>query len=173
VPVAYVSTRHPSLHPGRAAEVCVAGAGADRTTLGSVGQLHPTVAERLDLGATPVLVAELDFDALVAAYRPLISIETPSRFPPADRDISFFIDESTPHADLESVIHEAGGDLLESVELFDVFRGGAVPPGRQSLAFSLRYRAFDRTLEDEEVGAVHARVEEALRARFGAEIRGR
>jgi phenylalanyl-tRNA synthetase beta chain len=168
VPIAYVPGQHASLHSGRTAEVC-----ADGQRLGVVGQLHPAVAERFDLTSAPVLVAELDFERLVAAAQPISKVQTPSRFPPADRDISFFIDDATPHAELETVIREAAGDLLERVELFDVFRGGSVPAGRQSLAFSLRYRASDRTLEDEEVNAAHARVEEALRTRFGAEVRGR
>ena len=120
-----------------------------------------------------MLVAELDFDMLVQARQPLLTIQTPSRYSRAERDISFFIDEKTPHADLEAAIREAAGGLLESVELFDVFRGGAVPAGRQSLAFSLRYQAPDHTLEEDEVSAAHARVEKALQSRFGAEVRGR
>jgi phenylalanyl-tRNA synthetase beta chain len=170
VTVAYTPTRHPSLHPGRTADVCI-----DGKRLGVLGQVHPTIAERFDLAASgaPVVYAELDFDQLVEARQPLVNVRTPSRFPASDRDISFFIDESTPHAELLAAIREAAGELLENVELFDVFRGGAVPPGRQSLAFSLRYRAPDRTLEDEEVSTAHARVEDALRTRFGAEVRGR
>jgi len=120
-----------------------------------------------------VVVAELDFDELLGAAEPLLQVRTPSRFPAADRDISFFIDDSTSHAYLLAAIREAAGHLLERVELFDVFRGGAVPSGRQSLAFSLRYRAPDRTLEDDEVAAAHGRVEQVLRERFGAEVRGR
>jgi phenylalanyl-tRNA synthetase beta chain len=168
VPVTYAPGRHPSLHPGRTADVCL----GDKQ-LGVLGQLHPTIAERFDLGMSAVLVAELDFDMLVQARQPLLTIQTPSRYPRAERDISFFIDEKTPHADLEAAIREAAGGLLESVELFDVFRGGAVPAGRQSLAFSLRYRAPDHTLEEDEVSAAHARVEKALQSRFGAEVRGR
>jgi phenylalanyl-tRNA synthetase beta chain len=168
VRISYVPSHHPSLHPGRTAEICV---GSER--LGVVGQLHPTIAERFDLTSAPVQVAELDFEKLLQAREPLVAIHTPSRFPPADRDISFFVDATAPHAEIEATIREAAGDLLERVELFDVFRGGAVPAGRHSLAFSLRYRAADRTLEDDEVSAAHARVEEALRTRFGAEVRGR
>jgi len=121
----------------------------------------------------PVFVAELDFEELLQARQPLVSVETPSRFPPADRDISFFIDSAIAHAEIEAAIREAAGDLLEHVELFDVFSGGAVPAGRQSLAYSLRYRASDRTLEDDEVSAAHARVEAVLQNRFGAQVRGR
>ena len=75
--------------------------------------------------------------------------------------------------ELVRTIREAAGGLLEDLGLFDVFRGGSVPSGRKSLAFSLRYRAADHTLEDDEVSATHARVEHELHSRFGAEVRGR
>jgi phenylalanyl-tRNA synthetase beta chain len=166
--VSYTPGRHPSFHPGRTSEVCFGD-----TRLGILGQLHPTVAERFDLGKAPVLYAELNFDCLLQAREPLLTVPTPSRFPSADRDISFMVEELTPLADLERAIREAAGELLEHLELFDVFRGAGVPAGRKSLAFSLRYRARDRTLEDDEVSAAHARVEEALRAGFAAEVRGR
>ena len=143
-PVTYQPSRHPSLHPGRTAEVC---AGGQR--LGVLGQLHPTIAERFDLEGAPVFVAELDFERLLEVARPLQGVLTPSRFPSADRDIAIAIDDVTPHAEVESAIRDAAGPLLESVQLFDVYRGQPIPAGRKSLAFSLRYRAADRTLEDD------------------------
>ena len=139
-----------------------------------LGQLHPTVAQRFDLDLEhPILVAELDFERLLQARQPLMSVATPSRFPPADRDVSFFVAADVPHAALEAAIREAAGPLLEHVRLFDVYAGAQAADGRKSLAYSLRYRAPDRTLEDEEVAAAHARVEDALATRFGGEIRGR
>ena len=173
VEMSYAPARHASLHPGRTANVSAVLADGVARSLGVLGQLHPSVAERFDLGSVPIFAAELDFEQLVQARQPLLTVQTPSRFPPSDRDISFFIDERTPHAALEAAIREAAGDLLERVQLFDIFRGGSVPAGRQSMAFSLRYRASDRTLADEEVSAAHARVEQALQTRFGAEVRGR
>jgi phenylalanyl-tRNA synthetase beta chain len=168
VAVSYEPSRHPSLHPGRTAEVC-----ADGQHLGVLGQLHPTIAERFDLEGAAIFVAELDFEHLLQVARPLQGVQTPSRFPPADRDIAIVIDESTPHAEVEAVIRTAAGSLLESVQIFDVYRGESIAAGRKSLAFSLRYRASERTLGDDEVSAVHARVEAALGDRFGAEVRGR
>jgi phenylalanyl-tRNA synthetase beta chain len=138
-----------------------------------LGQLHPTIAERFDVEGAPVFVAELDFERLLEVAQPLLGVQSPSRFPPADRDIAIVVDEATPHTEVEAAIREAAGPLLESVQLFDVYRGESIPAGRKSLAFSLRYRAADRTLDDEEVSAIHARVEAALRARLGAEVRGR
>jgi phenylalanyl-tRNA synthetase beta chain len=167
-PVTYQPGRHSSLHPGRTAEVC---AGGQR--LGVFGQLHPTIAERFDLEGAPIFVAELDFDRLLEVAQPLVGVQAPSRFPPADRDIAVVIDEATPHIEVEAAIRDAAGPLMENVQLFDVYRGESIAAGRKSLAFSLRYRATDRTLEDDEVTATHARVEAALGARFGAEVRGR
>jgi phenylalanyl-tRNA synthetase beta chain len=168
VPVSYAPGQHPSFHPGRTAEIF---SGEQR--LGVLGQLHPTVAERLDMAGLPVLVAELDFERLLQAREPLVNVRTPSRFPPADRDIAIVVDESVPHAEAERVIRETGAPLLEHVQLFDVYRGDPIPPGRKSLAFALRYRAPDKTLDDDEVAAAHGRIEAALRAAVDAEVRGR
>jgi phenylalanyl-tRNA synthetase beta chain len=168
VPVSYVPGRHPTLHPGRTAEVCAAG-----KRLGMLGQLHPTIAERFDLEDKPVFVAELDFERLLDARAPMPDMISPSRVPHSDRDIAIVVDEATPHADIEAAIRAAGAPLLESVQLFDVYRGGSILDGRKSLAFSLRYRAADRTLEDDEVSAAHRRVEEALGTAFRADVRGR
>jgi phenylalanyl-tRNA synthetase beta chain len=168
VPVSYMQGKHPSLHPGRTAEL-----RADGQRLGILGQLHPAIAERFDLGNTSVFVAELDFERLVQAAEPLLTVQTPARFPSADRDVAIIVDEDTPHAEVEQAIREVAGPLLESVQLFDVYRGESIPTGRKSLAFALRYRAADRTLEDDEVSRAHAQVEQALRLRFRAEVRGR
>src|SRR5262249_8126726 len=145
--------------------------------IGVLGQLHPSIAERFDLGPTgggappAVFVAELDFEALLRVRQPLLNVQTPSRFPPSDRDVSFFIDENTPNGEVETAIRRAAGSLLEDVQLFDVYTGQTNPAGRKSLAYALRYRAPDRTLADDEVSAVHGRVEAALRDQFGAEVR--
>jgi phenylalanyl-tRNA synthetase beta chain len=161
---------HPALHPGRTADVCLG-----EQQLGIAGQLHPLVADKLDLEGQQVLLAELDFEQLLAHQRPKPSppVLTPSRFPPVDRDISFVVPETQPQAQLERAIGEAAAPLLEHVVLFDLYQGGGIPPGRKSLTYALRYRAPDRTLDDDEVAAVHGRVEGVLRERFGAEVRGR
>jgi phenylalanyl-tRNA synthetase beta chain len=164
----YAPARHASLHPGRTAEVWL---GDER--LGMLGQLHPAMAERFDLASQPVLVAELDFETLLQARHAELTAVSVSRFPNADRDVSVIVPESAVHSEVERVIREAGQPLLENVRLFDLYHGEAIPPGHKSMAYSLRYRAADRTLEDQEVAATHARVEEALRTRFGAEVRGR
>ncbi|MBI2756437.1 MAG: phenylalanine--tRNA ligase subunit beta [Chloroflexi bacterium] len=168
VDLAYVPTAHPTLHPGRGAEI-----RAGEQVLGVLGQVHPRVAERFGIDGPAPYVAELDFDALVAASRPLERVATPSRFPSADRDVALVLDEAVPHAAVESAILHAGQPLLVRASLFDVYRGEPVPPGKKSMAFALTYQASDRTLAEDEVAAAHTRVEDALRRAVGAEIRGR
>jgi phenylalanyl-tRNA synthetase beta chain len=87
--------------------------------------------------------------------------------------VAIVVDEAVASADVEATIREAAGPLLRELRLFDVYRGDPIPPGRKNLAYSLTYQAEDRTLEDEEVSAAHARVERALVDRFAAEVRGR
>lgn len=167
---AYEPIAHAALHPGRAARVLVQG-----HEIGVLGQLHPRVAERFDLPGAPTLVAELDFEALLggAATTPNTRVMAPPRFPHARRDIAVVVAETVRHDELTRVIRSAGGPLLADIQLFDLYRGEQVSDGYKSLAFALTYQASDRTLGDDETSAAHAQVEQALRERFRAEIRGR
>ena len=94
-----------------------------------------------------------------------------SRFPASTIDLAFVVDDRVPAARVESTLRDAGGELLEHVELFDVFRSDALGPGKVSVAFSLRFRAPDRTLTDEEVGRLRRAAIDAVAAAHGAELR--
>lgn len=167
VPVEYAIASSPFLHPGRAATVAAEG-----VVLGRFGELHPSLAEELGLEGRRVVVAEIDFDQLAALRQPLGRVATPSRFPYAERDVSAIVDESASHAAVEQAIRQAGEPLLQDARLMDVYRGQGIGEGRKSLLFRLHYQALDRTLDEAEVSAAHGRVEDELRRRYGAEIRG-
>lgn len=153
------------LHPGRAAVIML----GDRE-VGMVGQLHPHVASRYKFKQS-VLVAELDFGALLGAqaaesrYRPL------PKFPAVARDISLLMPKDVAWVTVEREIQSLGIPELESIRLFDLYQGKELPENRHSLALALRYRAADRTLTEAEVNALHERVVEALRRQFSAELR--
>jgi phenylalanyl-tRNA synthetase beta chain len=154
------------MHPGRTAEVLLKGA-----SIGYVGELHPAEAMRLDLHA-PCAIYELDLANLIAyGFSPRKTIEAPPRFPVIRRDLALVLDRNFPADVVIKTIRECGSSLLESVELFDVYEGSAVAPGRKSVALACRYRAKDRTLTDEEVNRVHAVLVEQARTRLGAELR--
>jgi len=118
-----------------------------------------------------VAVVELEGRALQAASGgPPVFRDVP-RFPPVRRDLAFVVPEATPAGAVRDAIIGAGGDLLDSCELFDVFRGGSLPEGTKSLAFSLGFRAPDRTLTDEEADQRIAAVVEAIATGFEGELR--
>lgn len=153
------------LHPGRAARISF-----DGETVGTLGELHPDIASAHDLPAG-VYVADLDLDALLrrAVFRPQF-IPLP-RYPSVRRDIAAVISNDIPAAQVEAVITEAGGALLESVELFDVYAGAPVPAGHRNLAYALSFRSAERTLAADEVDAAVGRIKTALTRRLRAKIR--
>ncbi|WP_130865688.1 phenylalanine--tRNA ligase subunit beta [Acidipropionibacterium timonense] len=152
-------------HPGRCAALVVAG-----QLIGHAGELHPSVCRTAGLPARTCAV-ELDLDALVEAAPHGGQIRALSSFPVAKEDVALVVDETVPEAAVRQALVDGGGELLESVELFDVYVGEQVGSGRKSLAFSLRLRAADRTLTDAEAAqARDAAVAEAA-SRCGAELR--
>ncbi len=138
--------------------------------LGQMGQVLPTVARRHDL-RDPVLMAELDLDVLLARRNAVRSAKSLAAFPSSQRDVAMVVDESVTHDAVLAAVRAAKPANLESVELFDVFRGRHVSSGQKSVAYSFTYRAADRTLKDEEVTASHQRVVEAFRGVLRATIR--
>ena len=94
-----------------------------------------------------------------------------SRFPSSDIDLAFVVEDRHPADAVADALRAAGGDLLESVTLFDVYRGTGIPDGARSLAYRLRFCASDRTLTDDEVGVLRARCIEAVEEQFGAALR--
>ncbi|YAF97518.1 MAG: phenylalanine--tRNA ligase subunit beta [Nodularia sp. CChRGM 3473] len=161
--------RDERLHPGRSASLWVGG-----NRLGIFGQLHPQLRQDKGLPDS-VYVFQLDVNVLLDALdQDEILVRTfhaYSTYPASDRDIAFFAPVNVSVADIEKAINKAGKGLLESVELFDEYRGENVPQGQRSLAFRLIYRASDRTLTDAEVEPVHNKVREALVEKFGVNLR--
>lgn len=143
-----------SWHPGRTAKVYVPVDGSDGVEIGIVGELHPQVDENLDLPKHSAAF-ELDLTALFASMciKP-VQAKPVSTFPPVKQDFAFVAPSSLTARDLEDAIKKASGDLLESIELFDVYEGEQLSDGLRSLAYSVTFRAKDRTLSGEEMESV-------------------
>ncbi len=153
------------LHPGRRAEVRL---GAE--AIGVVGQLHPRIAARYKF-KQPVFVADLNLRIMLLADRAKVRYHPLPKFPTVVRDLALLIDTGVQFASVERAINDLKIPELVGVKLFDLYVGKELPPGKHSIALSLRYRAANRTLTDEEVNAAHDRVVNALKREFGAEIR--
>ncbi|HWO57302.1 MAG TPA: phenylalanine--tRNA ligase subunit beta [bacterium] len=144
---------------------------AGEKRLGEIGRVEPRVCADFDI-KTPVWAAVLDVEALIAAadvrvpqYREL------PRFPAAYRDMALIVDAGIPVAVLLDAIRRVGGELIESVKLFDLYTGKPIPEGKKNVAFALVYRRADRTLTDDEADNAHRAIVAALASEFGAKLR--
>jgi phenylalanyl-tRNA synthetase beta chain len=154
-PATWEPDEYPLFHPGKSA----------RTETGVVGELHPAVLEGT-WGAF-----ELDLEALAAAARIPVEYHDVITYPAVKQDLAFAIAEDVPAGALVDAAREAAGPQLREFEVFDVYRGDQVGPGRKSIAFRVEFQSPERTLSDEDAARLRARIVEALRDRFGAELR--
>jgi phenylalanyl-tRNA synthetase beta chain len=155
----------PFLHPGRAARIDVGGEPA-----GWIGELHPLVCREWDLGAA--VAFEIDLAPLLSAAGAGEEIyEDVTSFPAAYQDLAVVLPADARAADVREAVLAAGGELLRSAEVFDLYEGEQVGAGRKSLALRLEFRAADRTLTDEEVGGPRASIEAKL-GEMGGTLRG-
>lgn len=167
--------RHPAMHPGRTAELFVSVPGAATAAAGTVsvgfaGELLPAVANDFDLPAV-VAVAEINL-ALVFAQAGGDLTVTPIRtMPAATQDLSLVVSAAVPAAALRAAVAEGAGDLLESIELVDDYRGAGLEPGQKSLTFALRFRGTERTLTAAEASAARLAGVAVAAERFGATLR--
>ncbi len=154
----------PFLHPGRQANVFYQG-----RVIGYLGEVHPTVALSYDMKER-VYVAVIDMPEIVARASFDHKYEGIAKFPAATRDLSMVVPKEVLAGDIEKIFDEKGGKLLEKYELFDIYEGTQIKAGCKSMAYSLRFRAKDRNLEDADISGAMNRILKALTA-IGAELR--
>ncbi len=153
-------TEAPGMHPGRCAEL----RAPDGSPLGVVGEMDPDLAEKLLGVPRRAGWLELDLDRLWASPRRAEQVVAPSRFPSAEFDLAFTVSEEVAAYEVEEVLAAAAGSALESLSLFDVYRGAAVEAGERSLAWHLRFAEQDHTLTDAEVSSYRQTCVEAVEA---------
>ena len=142
-------------------------------TVGMAGQLRPSEARQLDIQGA-IVAAEIDLESLLSQRKPASVYKALPKFPSVTRDIALIAPRSLPHAEIEQTLLSANEELLAGVELFDVFtdaQGIRVPADAKSLAYSLTYRAADRTLTADEVNAVHSRLKQKITSELGVTAR--
>ena len=138
--------------------------------LGELGQLLPPLAKKYDL-RDAVYLAEFNLDLLIARRNPSKSFKALPQFPSSGRDVAMLVAENITHDAVLQAVKQAKAANLESVALFDVFRGQGVPAGRKSLAYAITYRAAYKTLTDADVNTAHTKLLEAFKTQLQAELR--
>ena len=134
-----------------------------------LGELHPQVADNYEIGER-TYVAVLDLPAVLPHCSFDRKYEGVAKFPAVNRDISMVMDKSLLAGQIEDVIEQKGGKLLESFKLFDVYEGSQIEQGKKSMAYTITFRAKDHTLGEEEITGVMNKILNALKA-LGAELR--
>ena len=138
--------------------------------LGELGQLAPALAKRYDM-RDAVFIAELNLDQLLARRNDSKSFKSLPQFPGIRRDVAMLVPEATTHEAVLGAVRQAKLQNLESVELFDVFRGKNIPPGQKSMAYAFNYRSAEKTLTDAEVTAAQEKLVAQFKAALQAVIR--
>ena len=139
--------------------------------LGWIGEIHPLAVKAYEANA-PVVAFELDLDALVKTSQPSRDYVDIPLFPAVTMDIALVVDEAVTNEKLTQVMTSAGGKLLSSIHLFDVYRDAdRLGAGKKSMAYALEYRSADKTLTTEEANKQHERLIKKVCGATGAEVR--
>ncbi|HYO91268.1 MAG TPA: hypothetical protein VEQ40_06515, partial [Pyrinomonadaceae bacterium] len=154
------------LRAGQAASIST----EDGQDIGFIGRLSEKIASDYKF-RQPIYVAEIDLSRLLETEETPVLYHPLSRYPGIDRDISLLIDRRVNYAELEGSIRSQQLEHLREVEPVDVYEGANMPEGKRSLTLRIEYRADERTLRDEEVDEMHARIVAALEQKFGAQLR--
>ena len=153
------------LHPGRTANVSLQG-----KVIGMIGEVHPLVLENYGI-KTKSYIAVLDFEAILEGVQLISSYESLPKYPSMTRDIAMLVKDEVLVKQIEDIIKQRSGNLMESFKLFDVYKGKQIEEGYKSVAYSITFRAKDRTLTDEEVNKVMKKVINGLEYNLGAQLR--
>ena len=158
-------SENPSYHPGKTASLMVRN-----KKVGVFGEIHPDVTENYGIDVD-CYVAELDLDSLFEASSTTKTYKPLPKFPAVTRDIALLCDDSILVAEIEETIRKAGGNLVEKVQLFDIYKGAQIPEGKKSIAYAIAYRDEKKTLEDKDIAKVHDKILKALEHKLGAVLR--
>ncbi len=148
-----------------------AGVYLNGQKIGSVGEVHPKVREAFDLGDRPVALAGLQIEPLIPYIKTKKHLRPISEFPPVKEDIALVVDEAIPAGKVEALIRQTAGANLKDIQLFDVYRGDPIPPGKKSLAFSLTFQSPTKTLTDKDTARLRRKIVGRLNREIGAELR--
>jgi phenylalanyl-tRNA synthetase beta chain len=158
---------HPTFRPGRTARLL-----ANDRQIGWLGELHPLVVEGFGIhGDWPVIAAELDLEVILPLIPDEFQVKAVSAYPAVLEDIALIVDRGVPAAEVLNIIDKAGGYLLQKAELFDVYEGNPIPPGKKSLAYHLTFQSPDKTLTDRVVRKNRERIVKQLERQLGATLR--
>lgn len=154
-----------TFHPGKTANLFL-----KKELAGVLGEIHPDARENYGID-TRCFVAELNLDVLYAASNTEKKYTPLPKFPAVSRDLALLVEDEVSVGQIEDIIIKSGGNIVETVKLFDVYKGKQIPEGKKSIAYSITYRSETKTLIDDEVNKVHNKILRSLEYQLGAQLR--
>lgn len=154
-----------TFHPGRTAKLIV-----DGKELGIIGEIHTNVAENYDI-KDRVYIGQLDFDKITELANTEVKYRELPKYPSMLRDLALVVKKDLLAGDIEKIISKHGEGLIENIELFDIYTGNQIPEGMKSVAYSITYRSYERTLREDEVNNIQDSIIKDLGDRFQAKLR--
>lgn len=161
----FLPAKHPTFHPGRTAEILI-----KNEKIGVLGEIHPDVTEKYEINKR-VYMCEINFERVIEATNLTFKYKPLPKFPAITRDIAVIVNEDIMAGDIKKTIEAEGGNIVEKIELFDVYKGRQIPDGYKSLAYSITFRSEERTLTDEDVTAIQEKILSELEKKFNAQLR--
>jgi len=158
-------TSHPTYHPGRTANIWI---GKDKII--TFGEIHPQVMENYDIKER-VYIAEIQIDKITKYSKEGKKYETITKYPAVERDLAIIVDEDIESGNIEKLIQKNAKNILEEVKLFDLYRNEKLGENKKSLAYSLKFRSKDKTLQEDEVNETMKKIIETLEKQLKAELR--
>lgn len=158
------ASKKPFLHPGRQANIVY-----DGTVIGYLGEVHPEVSETYGIGER-VYIADIDMPEVVSRANFDVKYKGIAKYPAVTRDISMVMEKTIMVGQVEEIIRKCGGKLLENLTLFDVYEGSQIKEGYKSVAYSISFRASDRTLADQDINSIMDKILKNLE-KLGIELR--
>ncbi|MFZ5352421.1 MAG: phenylalanine--tRNA ligase subunit beta [Bacillota bacterium] len=160
-----LSSNHDSLHPGRTAELII-----NNKRIGWLGEVHPDVLDNYDIPVR-AYIAELNFDEMINQSSPIKKYKQLPKYPSVERDIAIVVTEEITAGQIEEIIKNKGGKIVEDVKLFDIYRGSQVQEGYKSMAYKIVYRSDEKTLTEEDISKVHNKILNSLANQVGGFLR--
>ena len=150
------------LHPGISCSIKI-----DNEIIGYMGKIHPNINKN------DIYVFELSIDKLLSKKVREIKYKEISKYPEVFKDVAFIVDDNIKSSQIEEILKKVGGKLLESIDVFDLYKGDNVSDGKKSIAYSLVFKNNDRTLTDDEVTTIFEKMISEVEAKLGAELRNK
>jgi len=158
-------SNHESFHPGRTAELLI-----NNKRIGYLGEIHPEVLDNYDIPVR-VYIAEFNFEEIMTQVDLDIKYMPLPKYPSIERDIAIVVAEEITAGQVEEIIRNKGGKLVEEIKLFDIYRGSQIEEGYKSMAYSIVYRSNEKTLTEKDIAKVHNKILNSLANQVGAILR--